>query len=79
MEGAAVSREAAAFWATQWQGKSFMAIGMADPVLGPPAMMKLHAMIKNCPPPMEIEKGGHFVQEWGAPIARAALESFGDL
>lgn len=78
MEGVAVSREAAAFWSNEWQGKSFMAIGMADPVLGPPAMMKLNAMINGCPPPMEIEGGGHFVQEWGEPIARAALISFGD-
>ncbi len=76
MEGVEVSRAAAAFWANQWHGKSFMAIGMADPVLGPPAMMKLHAMINGCPPPMEIEGGGHFVQEWGEPIARAALASF---
>lgn len=79
MDGVDVSREAAAFWSNEWQGKSFMAIGMADPVLGPPAMMKLNAMINGCPPPMEIEGGGHFVQEWGEPIARAALKSFGDL
>ena len=79
MEGVEVSRAAAAFWSTEWQGKSFMAIGMADPVLGPPAMMKLHAMINGCPPSMEIEGGGHFVQEWGEPIARFALESCGDL
>lgn len=79
MEGVEVSRAAAAFWANDWQGESFMAIGMADPVLGPAAMMKLHAMIHGCPPPMEIESGGHFVQEWGEPIAREALESFGDL
>jgi haloalkane dehalogenase len=78
MEGVEVSRAAAAFWASEWRGKSFMAIGMADPVLGPPAMMKLNAMINGCPPPMEIEGGGHFVQEWGEPIARAALASFGD-
>ena len=79
MDGVDVSREAAAFWSDEWQGESFMAIGMADPVLGPPAMMKLNAMINGCPPPMEIEGGGHFVQEWGEPIARAALKSFGDL
>jgi hypothetical protein len=41
-------------------------------------MMSLQKVIRNCPPPMEIEGGGHFVQEWGEPIARAALESFGD-
>lgn len=79
MEGVDVSRKAAAFWSDEWRGKSFMAIGMADPVLGPPAMLKLKAMINGCPPPMKIEGGGHFVQEWGEPIARAALKSFGDL
>jgi hypothetical protein len=25
----------------------------------------------------EVEGGGHFVQEWGAPIAQAALKHFG--
>jgi haloalkane dehalogenase len=77
MEGVDVSQAAAQFWSNEWQGKSFMAIGMADPVLGPPAMMSLHRLINGCPPPMEIEGGGHFVQEWGEPIARAALTSFG--
>jgi haloalkane dehalogenase len=76
MEGADISRAAAAFWSGEWRGKSFMAIGMADPVLGPPAMMMLNSLIRGCPPPMEIEGGGHFVQEWGEPIARAALAYF---
>jgi haloalkane dehalogenase len=76
MEGADISRAAAAFWSGEWQGKSFMAIGMADPVLGPPVMMMLNGLIRGCPPPMEIEGGGHFVQEWGEPIARAALAYF---
>ena len=76
MEGVEVSLAAAHFWANDWAGKSFMAIGMADPVLGPRAMMKLNAMINGCPPPMEVERGGHFVQEWGEPIARAALAYF---
>ena len=78
MAGVEVSRAAAAFWSSEWRGESFMAIGMADPVLDPPAMMKLNAMINGCPPPLEIEGGGHFVQEWGEPIARAALNSFSD-
>jgi haloalkane dehalogenase len=78
MEGVDVSVAAARFWSEEFAGKSFMAIGMADPVLGPPAMMSLHKVIRGCPPPMEIADGGHFVQEWGEPIARAALESFGD-
>lgn len=78
MDGVDVSVAAAKYWSEEWCGKSFMAIGMADPVLGPPAMMGLHKLIKGCPPPLELADGGHFVQEWGAPIARAALESFGD-
>ncbi len=75
--GVAVSREAAAFWSQRWNGQSFMAIGMQDPVLGPPAMRALHGLIRGCPPPLEVAQGGHFVQEWGAPIAQAALVEFG--
>ena len=75
--GAALGREAAAFWRERWTGASFMAIGMADPVLGPPVMQALRARIRGCPEPMELAEAGHFVQEWGAPIARAALARFG--
>ena len=50
-----------------------MAIGMKDPVLGPPVMHALHTHIRNCPPPIEVADGGHFLQEWGEPIARAAI------
>ena len=44
-----------------------------DPVLGPPVMRALHAAIRNCPPPLEVAEGGHFLQEWGEPIAREAV------
>ncbi len=74
--GAALGRRALGFWRDQWAGESFMAIGMQDPVLGPPAMQSLHKAIRNCPPPLEVAQAGHFVQEWGAPIARAALQRF---
>ena len=74
--GAALSREAATFWRERWAGDSFMAIGMTDPVLGPPAMQSLHKLIRNCPPPLEVSQAGHFVPEWGAPIAQAALAHF---
>ena len=74
--GAAISRQALAFWRDEWAGDSFMAIGMQDPVLGAPAMQWLRQVIRNCPPPLEVAEGGHFVQEWGAPIARAALQQF---
>jgi pimeloyl-ACP methyl ester carboxylesterase len=76
MEGVDLSREAADFWSNQWTGKSFMAIGAADPVLGTEVMEALRSRINGCPPAMMIEDGGHFVQEWGEDIARAALASF---
>ncbi len=75
--GAALSREAAVFWRERWAGDSFMAIGMQDPVLGPPAMRTLHAQIRHCPPPLEVPEAGHFVPEWGASIAKAALKHWG--
>ena len=53
-----------------------MAIGMRDPVLGPPVMNALRDPIRGCPPPLEIADGGHFVQEWGEAIAKAALASW---
>jgi len=37
-------------------------------------MRALHAQIRNCPPPLEID-GGHFLQEWGEPIARFAIDT----
>jgi haloalkane dehalogenase len=77
MEGIAESKAALKFWANEWTGQSFMAIGAADPVLGVPVMEKLHASIRGCPPPFIIPEGGHFLQEWGEPIARAALAHFG--
>ncbi len=77
MEGVDVSKAAVGFWADQWTGDSFVAIGMADPVLGAPVMRKLAAKIKNAPEPLEIPDGGHFVQEWGGPVAQAALRHFG--
>ncbi|HEY6511880.1 MAG TPA: haloalkane dehalogenase [Burkholderiaceae bacterium] len=75
--GAAISRRAREFWRDEWNGESFMAIGMKDPVLGEVPMRALQQQIRNCPPPMEVADGGHFVQEWGVPIAHAAIQRFG--
>jgi haloalkane dehalogenase len=75
-EGAALSRLARDFWSKDWAGKSFMAIGMKDPVLGPQAMQALHAMIRNCPPPLELADAGHFTQEAGAVIVEKAMAAF---
>jgi hypothetical protein len=53
-----------------------MAVGVKDPVLGLPTMQALQQTIRGCPPPMQMAEGGHFVQEWGTPIAEAALAHF---
>jgi pimeloyl-ACP methyl ester carboxylesterase len=75
--GAALSRRARTWWATEWRGRSFMAIGGSDPVLGEPVMRRLRESIRGCPPPLVLPEAGHFVQEWGDKVARAALFAFG--
>lgn len=77
MVGAEYCIKAREFWSSKWTGPSFMAIGMQDPVLGKPVMEELRSVIKNCPPALEVESAGHFVQEWGEDVAKAALASFG--
>lgn len=77
MEGVDQGRASVEFFRERWNGQSFMAIGQADPVLGEPVMRALHANIRNCPEPMLIADGGHFLQEWGETIAHAALHAFG--
>jgi len=79
MPGVEHGKAAARFWSERWSGESFMAVGAADPVLGVEPMARLRAIIRGCPEPMIIPDGGHFVQEWGEQIARAALAAFGDL
>lgn len=77
MEGVEVSRRAARWWAEDFAGDSFMAVGLQDPVLGPEVMDRVRASIRGCPEPMRLADAGHFVQEWGAPVARAALAAWG--
>ncbi|MDP3605996.1 MAG: tRNA adenosine(34) deaminase TadA, partial [Polaromonas sp.] len=75
--GAAVSRQARDFWRAHWQGRTLMAVGAQDPVLGLPVMRELQQGIRGCPEPLVIENAGHFVQERGEPIARRAVDFFG--
>ena len=74
--GAALSRDARRWWRDEWRGPSVMAVGCRDEVLTPASMEHLRATIAGCPPPMLIEDAGHFVQEWGEPIAAHALATF---
>ncbi len=72
--GAPACRRAAEWWATEWQGPSFTAVG----VLGPPVTELVRRAVRDCPEPLLLEDAGHFVQERGDVVARAALEAFGD-
>ena len=75
--GVEVSRAAAAWWSAEWSGPTFMAIGELDPVLGPPVMDRLRQVIRGCPEPLRLQEG-HFVQESGDVVARAALAAWRD-
>lgn len=75
--GASIARAARQWWRTRWSGESMMAIGMQDPVLGAPVMHALRSDIRGCDSVLEIARAGHFVQEWGEPVAQAALLQFG--
>jgi pimeloyl-ACP methyl ester carboxylesterase len=76
--GAALSRRAREWWSNAWTGEAFMAIGAKDPVLGPPVMNALRTIIRGCPQPYVHAEGGHFLQEWGEEVARAALAHWGE-
>jgi tRNA(adenine34) deaminase len=75
-DGAAISREAREFWSNRWSGLTMMAVGAQDPGLGPAVMDVLRKSIRGCPEPMVIGEAGHFVQEHGEAIARAAVGYF---
>jgi tRNA(adenine34) deaminase len=77
-EGAELSRQAEHFWQAKWQGRSLMAVGLQDPVLGEPVMQVLQAQIRGCPPPLKVPQAGHFVPEHGREIAEAAVRHFSD-
>ncbi len=74
--GAEVSRLARDFWQHRWQGRSMMAVGQRDPVLGEPVMRTLRSFIRGCPEPMLLADAGHFVPEKGEPVALEACRVF---
>ncbi len=75
MPGVAEAKAAARFWAEEWAGPTFMAIGAAHADAG--AMQALRATIRGCPEPLILPGVGHFVPEEGDAVARAALRAFG--
>ncbi len=77
MEGVETSKRALEFWRNDWAGETFMAIGAQDPVIGRDVMEAMARAIRGCPEPLVLVEAGHFVQEWGETVAKAALEHFG--
>jgi haloalkane dehalogenase len=77
MDGVETARRARDFWQGDWQGQCFMALGARDPVFGLPVMSRLREIIRGCPEPLVMDEAGHFVPEWGEPVAQAALRHFG--
>ena len=77
-EGAELSRRARVFFREDWPGKTWMAIGAQDPVLGEPVMRALAQDLRGCGEPMLLPEAGHFVQEHGAQVAERAVPFFGD-
>ena len=76
MAGAELGDAARHYWHDEWSRPSFMAYGAADTVFTPAMMETLRSGIFDCPPAHVVPDGGHFVQEWGADIAQAALKSW---
>lgn len=76
MEGADTGKAALRYLSEHWSGATFMAIGGQDRILGEPIMRALAGRIRGCPEPMVVADGGHFLQEWGEPVAREALRYF---
>lgn len=77
MEGVDVSLRAAAFLSQEWRGDALVFAGLQDPVFTLDAMRALAGAIRGCPEPVEVPQAGHFVQEWGEPVAREALRRWG--
>lgn len=74
-DGAALSREARAWWRSAWHGATTMVVGAADPVLGLPVMQALRRDLRGCPEPIVLPQAGHFVQEWADAVLHAAAAS----
>ncbi len=75
-DGAEISRQARDFWQNKWEGRTLMAVGAQDPVLGLDAMHGLQKLINGCPEPLVLDGAGHFVQEHGEEIAKLAVQVF---
>jgi tRNA(adenine34) deaminase len=75
-DGAQISREAQRYWQACWSGRTLMAVGVRDPVMGTAQIGHLQEAFNGCSPPVLLESAGHFVPEWGGPLAYSANTFF---
>ena len=75
--GAVLSQSARNFWRQRWTGKTLMAVGAQDPVLGLKIMQALRHDLRGYSQVMVLPQAGHFVPEHGQAVAHQALELFG--
>ena len=78
MEGVDISKRAARWFGSQWQGESFMAVGMKDVLITPRLMERMREILCVSREPLLLPETGHFVQESGDIVARAALTAWSD-
>lgn len=78
MEGVDISKRAARWFGSQWRGESFMAVGMKDVLITPRLMERMREILCVSREPLLLPEAGHFVQESGDIVARAALTAWSD-
>lgn len=75
-DGAHLSRQAGMFWQDRWAGRSMVAVGLKDPVLGEPVMRTLIARLGGEVKLCQLPDAGHFVPEQAPDLARQACDFF---
>ncbi len=76
MEGVDISKRAAKWFGSRWHGDSFMAVGMKDILITPRLMERMSQILCISRAPLLLPETGHFVQEDGDIVARAALSAW---
>ena len=76
MEGVDISKRAAKWFGSRWHGDSFMAVGMKDILITPRLMERMREILCVSRAPLLLPETGHFVQENGDIVARAALAAW---
>jgi haloalkane dehalogenase len=78
VEGVDISKTAARWFGSNWRGDSFMAVGLKDVMITPALMERMHQISAIKRPALMLPEVGHFVQEYEADVAHAALAARAD-